>query len=169
MYGMVVSKAARTLAVKLLGQPAEVHIPAEKLHVIQLDDDGSPPEGSEDLLLSDWPRPRLQRKRVQLSAMREWLKQYSEDAEYPVDLQLREPRAELALQFALRERPVQDASTMFLGCMTSVPKAFNVTADAAVAAAGHAKRTAIRQQVEILMLQRHSNSISMVTTGLSLP
>ena len=122
---IVAGGSSRMASVKFSDTPEPLLMPPRQLHVIS-DADGPG--------MCNWPRQPMQRKAVPLAELRSFLKEYQQDADFPSDLQLQQPRSALALQFLLRERPLQDAQGMYLNCLKSTPKAFNVTADTSKAA-----------------------------------
>ena len=148
LTGRVSGQSQRSTAVRLDGHLAYVHLLADKLHVLEqplgcnTNDHVQP-----SALLSNWPRPTLNRQPVKKTALRQFLKQYGEDPQFRTDLQMLEPRSDLALSFALGERAPEEASSMFVGCLTGCPVAFNVTDQHSTAAAGAAKRAAIADKV----------------------
>lgn len=125
--GVIQQGGPQLVKVQYDGMASASWVQPDSLHVT-----ADAPEGAS--LSAAWPREPLRRHEVPKQQLRAFLKQYAEDATHPTDLVLSQPGSDLSLKFALGEIPVQHAQGMYLNCLKSSAKAFNVTDSAALAA-----------------------------------
>lgn len=91
--------------------------------------------------LTSFPRVPIRREVVERGLLSQWIKDYEQDKDSPCQLQLVQPRARLAFDFAARLRAPEEAEKFYLGCLQDQPLAFNVTEDSNLAASAQVRVT----------------------------